>query len=94
MNSSGSKVPSFSRVDSQNLSSMLGRVVLIWLMNFFCVLSHTFLCLSKEKYAKERTPRGGGSSFVARSRAQPVPDVRRTPLSCGVCGAAVIHDGL
>ena len=25
----------------------------------FCLLSHTFLCLPKEKYAKERAPRGG-----------------------------------
>jgi len=61
---------------------------------FFEFLSHTFLCLSKEKYAKERTPRGGVGRSWFRGASYPQPSVRRTPLSCGVSGAAVIHDGL
>jgi len=47
--SDGGLVPSLSRVDTQNFSSMLGRVVLSGLKNDFCFLKLTFLCLPKEK---------------------------------------------
>ncbi|MBR3498195.1 MAG: hypothetical protein IKO05_04290 [Selenomonadaceae bacterium] len=53
------------------------RVVLGGLMNDFYFLNQLFFCLSKRKVAKEKdTSQGRGSSMI-RSRAQPVPGVRR-----------------
>ena len=52
-------VPSFSRVGTQNLSSMLGLVVLIGLKNFFCVLKSSFLLLTQKKRSKRKRSLAG-----------------------------------
>ncbi|MBQ3336349.1 MAG: hypothetical protein IJG80_02990 [Selenomonadaceae bacterium] len=74
---------------------MIERVVLVGLKKFFRLMNQLSLCLSKEKVAKRKDPSQGRllsrELKVALTRSV---ELRWTPLSCGVCSAAVIHDGL
>ena len=74
---------------------MIWVIVLSGLINFFCVDELLFFCSPKRKEAKEKGASRGrllvNGSKVKITRSV---ELRWTPLSCGVCSAAVIHDGL
>ena len=88
-------VPSFSRVETQNPSSLPRLIPSIESFNDFYFLNLLFFCSPKRKEAKEKgASRGRLLVRGLKVKNYPQPGVRRTPLSCGVSGAAVIHDGL